>query len=203
MPSTRLSDIEEVPGYEAGPCSDVTGSAPCPGGSTRELESDYYLGGYDIDSDYLPPHEEEFLSEDQLPPPLPTDEDFPEPYILMPAKPLVSKVSTLSSGSNGRQYARPHFHPSRYLPPHNLPLGEMPHRDYSTSVSGVYAGNGDTDNSVSVSLNMHPSVGASSASDMSAPCGLNDCEDGNEHGSMDELCQGGTSFTDSQQQTEV
>lgn len=201
MPSTRLSDIEEVPGCdrEEGPCSEVTVSATCPGGSTRELESDYYLGGYDIDSDYLPAHDEEFLSEDQLPPPLPTDEDFPEPYIVMPAKPLVSKKGTLSSGSNGHQFDRPHIHQSRYLPPHHLPPGEMPHRDFTTSVSGVYAGNGDTDNSVSVSLNMQLSVGASSALDMSAPCGLSDCE----HGSMDELCQGVTHISDSQQQTEV
>lgn len=182
MPSTRLSDIEEVPGCEAGP--DVTVSAPCP----RELESDYYLGGYDIDSDYLPAHDEEFLSEDQLPPPLPTDEDFPEPYMVMPAKPLVSK-----KGSSGHQIDRPHIHQSRYLPPHHLPPGELPHRD--TSVSGVCAGNGDTANS----LNMQLTVGASSALDMSAPCGLSDCE----HGSVDELCQGVTHISDSQQQTEV
>lgn len=199
MPSTRLSDIEEVPGCEAGPCSDLTGSASCPGGSTRELESDYYLGGYDIDSDNLPPHDEEFLSEDQLPPPLPTDEDFPEPYMLMPAKLLVSKKGTLSSGSSGHQYDRPHIQQGCYLPPHHLKPGEMPHRDFTTAVSGVYAGNGDTGNSVSVSLNMQLSVVASSALDMSAPCELSDCE----HGSMDELCQGVTSTTDSQQQTEV
>lgn len=203
MPSTRLSDIEEVPGYEAGPGSDVAGSAPCPGGSTRELESDYYLGGYDIDSDYPPPHEEEFLSEDQLPPPLPTDEDFPGPYMPMPAKPPVSNESTLSSGSNARQHARPHFHPSQYLPPHQLPLGEMPHGDFSTSVSGVSAGNGDTDNSVSVSLNMRVSVGASLASDMSAPCGLDDSEHSSDFNSMDGLRPGLTIITDSQQQTEV
>ncbi|GAA6216099.1 protocadherin Fat 3 isoform X1 [Lates japonicus] len=199
MPSTRLSDIEEVPGYEAGPGSEVAGSAPRLGGSTRELESDYYLGGYDIDSDYPPPHEEVFLSQDQLPPPLPTGEDYPEPYTPLPTNPPVSKESTLSSGSTGHQHSRPHFHPSQYLPPHQLPLGEVPHGDFSTC--GVTPGNGDTDDSVS--LNMRLSVGASSASDMSAPCGLDDSEHGSDFDSMDELRRGVTIITDSQQQTEV
>ncbi|KAK5905215.1 hypothetical protein CesoFtcFv8_006701 [Champsocephalus esox] len=176
MPNTRLSDIEEVPGYEAPPSSDVACSAPRLGGSTRELESDYYLGGYDIDSDYPPPHEEEFLSLDQLPPPLPT-------------------------GSAGHQQARPNFHPSQYLPPHQLPLGEASHGDISTPMSGVTPGNGDTDDSVS--LNMRLSVGASSTSDMSAPGGLDDSEHGSDFDSMDELRRGVTIITDSQQQTEV
>ncbi|XP_035009702.1 protocadherin Fat 3a isoform X3 [Hippoglossus stenolepis] len=199
MPSTRLSDIEEVPSYETGPGSEVAGSVPRLGGSTRELESDYYLGGYDIDSDYPPPHEEEFLSQDQLPPPLPTGEDYPEPYAPLPANPPASKESTLSSGSTGHQHSRPHFHPSQYLPPHQLPLGEAPHGDLSTC--GVTPGNGDTDDSVS--LNMRLSVGASSASDMSAPCGLDDSEHGSDFDSMDELRRGVTIITDSQQQTEV
>ncbi|KAK5869096.1 hypothetical protein PBY51_010055 [Eleginops maclovinus] len=201
MPNTRLSDIEEVPGYEATPGNDVAGSAPRLGGSTRELESDYYLGGYDIDSDYPPPHEEEFLSQDQLPPPLPTVEDYPEAYTPLPTNPPVSKESTLSSGSTGHQQARPNFHPSQYLPPHQLPLGEASHGDLSTPLSGVTPGNGDTDDSVS--LNMRLSVGASSTSDMSAPCGLDDSEHGSDFDSMDELRRGVTIITDSQQQTEV
>ncbi|KAM7399908.1 hypothetical protein PAMP_019144 [Pampus punctatissimus] len=201
MPSTRLSDIEEVPGYEAGPGSEVAGSAPRLGGSTRELESDYYLGGYDIDSDYPPPHEEEFLSQDQLPPPLPTGEDYSESYTPLPGNPPVSKESTLSSGSSGHQHVRPHFHPSQYLPPHQLPLAEAPHGDFSTLTSEVTPGNGDIEDSVS--LNMRLSVGASSASDMSAPCGLDDSEHGSDFDSMDELRRGVTIITDSQQQTEV
>ncbi|XP_060929197.1 protocadherin Fat 3a isoform X1 [Limanda limanda] len=199
MPSTRLSDIEEVPSYETGPGSEVAGSVPRLGGGTRELESDYYLGGYDIDSDYPPPHEEEFLSQDQLPPPLPTGEDYPEPYAPLPTNPPASKESNLSSGGTGHQHSRPHFHPSQYLPPHQLPVGEAPHGDFSTC--GVTPGNGDTDDSVSP--NMRLSVGASSASDMSAPCGLDDSEHGSDFDSMDELRRGVTIITDSQQQTEV
>ncbi|KAM8768033.1 protocadherin Fat 3a isoform 4-T4 [Acanthopagrus schlegelii] len=201
MPSTRLSDIAEVPGYEAGPGSNVVASASHLGGSTRELESDYYLGGYDIDSDYPPPQEEEFLSQDQLPLPLPTGEDFPEPYTPIPANHPVSKESTLSSCSTEHQHARPHFHPSQYLPPHQLPLGEVPHGNFSTSLSCVTTGNGDTDESLPV--NMRLSVRASSASDMLPPCGLDDSEHCSDFDSMDELHRGETIITDSQQQTEV
>uniref|UniRef100_A0A668ABE9 FAT atypical cadherin 3a n=1 Tax=Myripristis murdjan TaxID=586833 RepID=A0A668ABE9_9TELE len=207
MPSTRLSDIEEVPGYEAGPGGDVSGSAPRLGGSTRELESDYYLGGYDIDSDYPPPHEEEFLNQDQLPPPLPTGEDYPEHYDPLPASQPVSKESTLSTGSTVCQPARPHFHPSQYLPPHQLPLGEagpggIPREEFSNFVGGVTPGSEDTDDNVS--LNMRLSVGVSSASDVSAPCGLDDSEPGgSDFDSMDELHRGVTIIIDSQQQTEV
>uniref|UniRef100_A0A3Q3GNQ5 FAT atypical cadherin 3a n=1 Tax=Labrus bergylta TaxID=56723 RepID=A0A3Q3GNQ5_9LABR len=176
MPSTRLSDIEEAPGGEA------AGSAPRLTGSTRELESDYYLGGYDIDSDYPPPHDEVFLSQDQLPPPLPTAEDYPEAYMPLAANPPASKDSTLSSGSAGRQ--------------------NQPHGDFGASGGGVTPGNGgDTEDSVSVNIRL--SVGASSASDMSAPCGLDDSEHGSDFDSMDELRRGVTIITDSQQQTEV
>lgn len=201
MPSTRLSDIAEVPGYEAGPGSNVVASASHLGGSTRELESDYYLGGYDIDSDYPPPQEEEFLSQDQLPLPLPTGEDFPEPYTPIPANHPVSKESTLSSCSTEHQHARPHFHPSQYLPPHQLPLGEVPHGNFSTSLSCVTTGNGDTDESLPVNVRL--SVRASSASDMLPPCGLDDSEHCSDFDSMDELRRGETIITDSQQQTEV
>ncbi|XP_056139276.1 protocadherin Fat 3a isoform X1 [Lampris incognitus] len=209
MPSSRLPDIEEVPSYEAGPGGEVSGSAARLGGSTRELESDYYLGGYDIDSDYPPPHEEEFLSQDQLPPPLPSSEDYHEHYDPLPTAKPTSKESTLSasSGSTGRQPARPHFHPSQYLPPHQLPLGEtgpggLPGEELSTFVGRITPGSGDTDDNVS--LNMQLSVGASSASDVSAPPGFDESEHGgSDFDSMDELHRGVTIIIDSQQQTEV
>ncbi|XP_047449674.1 protocadherin Fat 3a isoform X3 [Mugil cephalus] len=199
MPNARLSDNEERPYYKASPCSDVASFAPCHGGSTSELESDYYLGGYDIDSDYPPPREEEFLSQDQLPPPLPTDEYFPEPYTPLPANPLVSKESTLSSGSAGCQHARPHFHPSQYLPSHQLLVGEIPLEDINASVNEV--GNMDTDDSVLP--NMQLSVGAESTSEMQVPCVLDDLEHCSDFESIDELHLGMTIITDSQQQTEV
>ncbi|XP_016104917.1 protocadherin Fat 3-like isoform X2 [Sinocyclocheilus grahami] len=146
LPSIRLPDIEEVPTYETG----EVGVA---------LESDYYLGGFDIDSDYSPPQEEEFMSQDQLPPPLPTEE-----YDTSPANQPVSRESTLS----GDRKPRPHFHPSQYLPPHQLPLGSTG-EEFSTF----------TGREARLSIN------ASSASDVSsAPCGFEDSETG---GSLDSL----------------
>ncbi|XP_030632872.1 protocadherin Fat 3a isoform X2 [Chanos chanos] len=151
LPSTRLPDIEEVPTYETG----EVGVA---------LETDYYLGGFDIDSDYPPPQEEQFLSQDQLPPPLPTEE-----YDTLPANRPVSTESTLSGGRR----SRPQFHPSQYLPPHQLPAGAGG-EEFSTFAGGE---EGET-------LSMRLSVNASSASDVSAPCGFEDSETG---GSLDSL----------------
>lgn len=163
MPGARLSDIEEMPNYE----SQDGGSAHQ--GSTRELESDYYLGGYDIDSEYPPPHEEEFLSQDQLPPPLP--EDFPEQYEALPPSQPASLAGTMSPDCK----RRPRFHPSQYLPPHPLPnetdLGGPPSScDFSTFAVSMSQGPAD-----SVSLSLHNPRGTSS-SDTPAHRGFDDSE---------------------------
>jgi len=231
MPSTKLPDIKEVPSYEAGGPGSLGAngrSASNPrlgggggggGGSTRELESDYYLGGYDIDSDYPPPHEDQFLCQDQLPPPLPSTtagaEDYPEGYDgTSPGDTgrSVSKDSTLSSVSHSNSHsadARPHFHPSQYLPPHQLPLGEagpgLHHRLSSPfPMGGLTPGSGDTDEGGASLGGGRLSVGgASTASDLSAPL-FDDSEAGNsDFDSMDELRRGVTVIIDSQQQTEV
>lgn len=170
MPGARLSDIEEVPNYE----NQEGGSAHQ--GSTRELESDYYLGGYDIDSEYPPPHEEEFLSQDQLPPPLP--EDFPDQYEALPPSQPVSLASTLSPDCR----RRPQFHPSQYLPPHPFPnesdlVGAPAACEFSTFAVSMNQGTeaaaaGPAD---SGSLSLHNSRGTSS-SDVSASCGFDDSE---------------------------
>ncbi|MEJ1272768.1 hypothetical protein NN561_003622 [Cricetulus griseus] len=168
MPGARLSDIEEMPNYE----SQDGGSAHQ--GSTRELESDYYLGGYDIDSEYPPPHEEEFLSQDQLPPPLP--EDFPDQYEALPPSQPTSLAGTMSPDCR----RRPQFHPSQYLPPHPLPnetdLGGPPSNcDFSTFAVSMNQGTEVMGQADSVSLSLHNSRGTSS-SDMSVRCGFDDSE---------------------------
>ncbi|XP_015197069.2 protocadherin Fat 3 isoform X3 [Lepisosteus oculatus] len=197
MPSTRLPDIEEVPSYEAGENS----SAHL--GSTRELETDYYLGGYDIDSDYPPPQEEEFLSQDQLPPPLP--EEYQEQYDTLPAPQPVSVESTLST--NSRQ--RPRFHPSQYLPPHQFPteleaMGPQAGEEFSTFTIG-HGQDLETDNMDNMSITMRLSANASS-SDVSASCGFDDSEAAiSDFESVDELNFDGVNhpFMETQQQTEV
>ncbi|XP_075448649.1 protocadherin Fat 3 isoform X3 [Ascaphus truei] len=166
MPSARLSDIEEVPNYET---ADGTSAHH---GSTRELETDYYLGGYDIDSDYPPPQQEDYLSQDQLPPPLP--EDYQEHYDTLPKSQPISVTSTLSPDCR----RRPQFHPSQYLPPHHLSneidTGSQPAHSFSTFVPGP-SQNVEKTSTDSVSLSLHNSVGASS-SDVSACCEFEDTE---------------------------
>uniref|UniRef100_A0A4W3IWA4 FAT atypical cadherin 3a n=1 Tax=Callorhinchus milii TaxID=7868 RepID=A0A4W3IWA4_CALMI len=167
MPSTRLPDIEEVPHYE------TADTAPVHHESTRALDTDYYLGGYDIDSDFPPPHDEEFLSHDQLPPPLP--EDYQEQYEAI-QPPHVKSASNTSSSDSRR---RPHFHPSQYLPPHQLPVeGEVAGAQDETNYNTFGAGsNQDLENvnADSMSMSILTSTNASS-SDMSATCGFDDSE---------------------------
>lgn len=181
VPSSKLSSFEDVPGYEARLGSGAAGAATCPGDTTHELESDYYLGGYDIDNDCPSSHVEEFLSEDPLPPPLPTDEDFPELYMPITS---VSSDSTLSSGSNRCQNTRQQ--PSQNLSPHQLPPEDISQVVFRSSVSGATAGNVDI---------LGTSAGISSPSDMSTRCRLTE--------NMDDLCEGVTYITDSEQQTKV
>ncbi|KAJ8280395.1 hypothetical protein GJAV_G00054020 [Gymnothorax javanicus] len=193
MPSSRLPDIEEVPSYEAG-----DNSSARLGGSTRELETDYYLGGYDIDSDFPPPQEEEFLSQDQLPPPLP--EEYTEQYENLPATQPVSVESTLSNSSR----ARPHFHPSQYLPPHQFPgEGQCSGEEFSTFVMGP-GSDLEAENLDSLSLNMRLSTNASS-SDVSATCGFDSEAGASDFESLDELRYEGSHppFVETQQQTQV
>lgn len=198
VPSSKLSSFEEGPGYEARLGSGAAGSATCPGDSAQELESDYYLGGYDIDSDCPSSHVEEFLGEEPLPPPLPTDEDFPELYMPITS---VSSDSTLSSGSNRCQSTRQH--PSQNLSPHQLPPGDTTQAAPGSSVSGATAGNADAPNCVPAAANLRTPAGTSPPSDTSTRRGLNDSERNTDLADMDELCEGVTYITDSEQQTKV
>uniref|UniRef100_A0A674PRB3 FAT atypical cadherin 3a n=1 Tax=Takifugu rubripes TaxID=31033 RepID=A0A674PRB3_TAKRU len=198
VPSTKLSSFEEVPGYDARLGSGAAGSATCPGDTAHELESDYYLGGYDIDSDCPSSHVEEFLSEDALPPPLPTDEDFPELYMPITS---VSSDSTLSSGSNRCQNTRPH--PSQNLSPHQLPPEDAAQVGPGSSVSGATAGNADAQNCIPAAENLKTPAGARPPSDTSTLRRLNHSERKTDLENMDELCEGVTYITDSEQQTKV
>ncbi|XP_053502499.1 protocadherin Fat 3a [Ictalurus furcatus] len=163
LPTTRLSDIEEAAQGDVGVA----------------LESDYYLGGFDVDSEYPPP-QEEFVSRashasrasrDRLPPPLPGEDYLPD---TAPVSQPVSTASTLTR-------ARPQFHPSQYLPPHQLPLGSE-----GAELSAFASGD------------ERLSIKTSSVSDVSGPFRFEDSETG---GSLDSLDEAQTQpYT---QQTEV
>ncbi|XP_027900863.1 protocadherin Fat 3a isoform X3 [Xiphophorus couchianus] len=198
MPSTRLPDTEEVQTFRSPSDSDTVGLDSSLGGPTHELESDYYLGGYDVDSDYPLPHEEEFLSHEQLPPPLPGGEDCPEPCTPLLSNVPVSKETVQNTSSIRHPDCRPHFHPSQYLPSHQLPTGNVHHRHTTTPVDQASPVNGD----VAASLNMHPSVGTELTCHLSTTCVL-DSEHGSNCDGLSEVRRGVTIITDSQQQTEV
>ncbi|XP_048454119.1 protocadherin Fat 3a isoform X2 [Rhincodon typus] len=195
MPSTRLPNIEEVPHYEA------ADTAPVHHENTRSLDADYYLGGYDIDSDFPPPQDEEFLGQDQLPPPLP--EDYQDQYEIIQSPQTTSTLNALNS--NGR---RPHFHPSQYLPPHQLPAGEPVGIQDETGYGAFPAGsNQDLDKVIrdNISMPVLASTNASS-SDMSMSCGFDDSEVVmSDYESDDELNFDNIhiSFVESQYQTQV
>lgn len=155
LPTTRLSDIEETVPADVGVA----------------LESDYYLGGFDVDSEFSPPQEEQFASRDRLPSRLPGDDYLPDG---VPVSQPVSTASTLTR-------TRPHFHPSQYLPPHQLPLGSE-----GAEMSAFASGDDQL------------SIKTSSVSDVSVPFGFEDSETG---GSLDSLEEAQTQpYT---QQTEV
>ncbi|XP_072119468.1 protocadherin Fat 3a isoform X1 [Mobula birostris] len=196
MPSTRLPNIQEVPHYE------VADAAPVHHENVTALDTDYYLGGYDIDNDYPPPQDEEFLSQDQLPPPLP--EDYQDQYEILQPHNTTSATNTLTS--NGRR--RPHFHPSQYLPPHQLPAdgesgGAQGGRDYCAFRAGS---NKDLEKVIidNMTIPMHTTTNASS-SDMSTSCGFDDSEIVmSDYESGDEVnFNNHISFVESQYQTQV
>lgn len=65
MPSVQLPGIQEIPQYEA-----VESPAPLYTDPSA-IDTDYYPGGFDIESDFPPPPEDFPASDDLLPPPMP------------------------------------------------------------------------------------------------------------------------------------
>ncbi|XP_078459193.1 protocadherin Fat 1-like isoform X2 [Lampetra planeri] len=95
MPHNQLPDIDE------------SGEAPCPEyADPAEIEGDYYLGGYDIDSE-LP------LPEDAY------DERF-DPLLPLCAVPSTGSIDAPPGGPAAARHRR-NFHPSQYLPQHEMP----------------------------------------------------------------------------------
>lgn len=119
MPSVQLPGIQEYPHYEA-----VEEPAP-PYTDPSAIDTDYYPGGYDIESDFPPPPDD-FPAPDDLPPLPPeySDQfDSIEPHRDMPI------VGSLGSSAKSRQ----RFNLSQYLPHHHYPA-DLP--DLQSAVNG-------------------------------------------------------------------
>ncbi|CAK6442579.1 unnamed protein product [Pipistrellus nathusii] len=108
MPTVPLPDIQEFPNYEV-----IDEQTPLYSADPGSLDTDYYPGGYDIESDFPPPPPEDFPApDDELLPPLPPD--FSDQFeSLHPPRDAGPAAAGSGGSSRGR---RPRFPLDRYLP---------------------------------------------------------------------------------------
>ncbi|XP_069487651.1 protocadherin Fat 1 isoform X1 [Ambystoma mexicanum] len=105
MPSVQLPGIQEYPHYEV-----VEDPAP-PYTDPNGIDSDYYPGGYDIESDFPPPPDD-FSAPDELPP-LPPE--YSDQFDVVESHRDMPIVGSLGSSARSRQ----RFNLSQYLPHHH------------------------------------------------------------------------------------
>lgn len=156
MPSVQLPGIQEFPQYE------VVESPPTLYNDPALLDTDYYAGGYDIESDFPPPPDD-FPTHDDLPPPPPP----PATYDTLDPAP--------SSPGGSWVRKRPPL-PQLYTLNHYLPHHQYPPSDPEAPKSGSAA----ADN---ISLSLYAStVSCSDVEESEAP--MSDCESGAEDGAQ-------------------
>uniref|UniRef100_A0A452U7C1 FAT atypical cadherin 1 n=1 Tax=Ursus maritimus TaxID=29073 RepID=A0A452U7C1_URSMA len=103
MPSVPLPDIQEFPNYEV-----IDEQTPLYSADPDAIDTDYYPGGYDLESDFPPPPED-FPVPDELPPLPPEFSDQFES--IHPPRDMPAAGSLGSSSRN-----RKRFHLNQYLP---------------------------------------------------------------------------------------
>uniref|UniRef100_A0A3B3WYS5 Uncharacterized protein n=1 Tax=Poecilia mexicana TaxID=48701 RepID=A0A3B3WYS5_9TELE len=180
MPSVQLPGIQEFPHYEV-----VESPAP-QYNDPSAMDTDYYPGGFDIESDFPPPPEDFPVNDDLPPPPLPEYGDT--------LRSLNRELEKPGSGSSGRRRpARPQLYSlNQYLPHHSYP------REYALGCGR------DFDSSALDDMSMSLYASTASCSDMSACCEeseamISDYESG-EEGHFEQLT---IPMLNSQQHTEV
>ena len=95
MPSVQLPGIQEFPQYE------VVEAPPTLYNDPALLDTDYYPGGYDIESDFPPPPDD-FPSHDDLPPPPPVPE-YGYDTLQSPSSRALNSAPSSPGGSSVRQ----------------------------------------------------------------------------------------------------
>ncbi|XP_061575005.1 protocadherin Fat 1a isoform X2 [Cololabis saira] len=213
MPSVQLPGIQEFPHYEV-----VESPAPLYN-DPNAIDTDYYPGGFDIESDFPPPPEDFPANDDLPPPPLPEYSDRCDTL-----RPIGRDLDPPGSGSPGVMRQRPAlpqlYSLNQYLPHHSYPSegGETEGQGAtsatvtpaSTMGTGGYRGgyplgcSRDFDASALDNMSMSLYTSTASCSDMSACCEeseamISDYESGDE-GNFDQLA---IPALDSQQHTEV
>lgn len=217
MPSAQLPGIQEFPQHEV-----VESPAPLYS-DLSAIDTDYYPGGFDIESDFPPPPEDFPAIDDLPPPPLPVYSDRCD--TLRPLGRDLDLASTSPDSSPGvrQRPSLPHLYSlNQYLPQHSYSsdAGDTEGQG-ATSTSATttpastlgtsgYRGayplgcSRDFDSSALDNISMSLYTSTASCSDMSACCEesevmISDYESGDE-GQFERLVIPGL---DSQQHTEV
>ncbi|XP_076001621.1 protocadherin Fat 1a isoform X2 [Genypterus blacodes] len=116
MPSVQLPGIQEIPQYEA-----VESPAPLYTDPSA-IDTDYYPGGFDIESDFPPPPEDFPASDDMLPPPLPEYGDRCDTLRSLGRDLDPPPASPGGSARIGQRPALPQLYSlNQYLPQHSYP----------------------------------------------------------------------------------
>uniref|UniRef100_A0A667WI06 FAT atypical cadherin 1a n=1 Tax=Myripristis murdjan TaxID=586833 RepID=A0A667WI06_9TELE len=219
MPSVQLPGIQEFPQYEV-----VESRAPMYSDPSA-IDTDYYPGGFDIESDFPPPPEDFPTNEDLPPPPLP---EYADRYdTLRPLDRDLDPAPASPGGSVGvrQRPALPQLYSlNQYLPQHSYPgegadaegLGASATSTTATTTPASTMGTSgyrgdypigysrDFDNPALDNMSMSLYTSTASCSDMSACCEesevmMSDYESGDE-GHFERLA---IPALDSQQHTEV
>lgn len=215
MPSVQLPGIQECPQYEV-----VESPAPLYS-DPNAIDTDYYPGGFDIESDFPPPPEDFPANDDLPPPPLPEYADRCDTL-----RPRDFDLPATGPGGPAGVRQRPAlpqlYSLNQYLPQHSYPSdGGDTEGQGATSTSGTttpastmgaggYRGgyplgcSRDFDSSALDNMSMSLYTSTASCSDMSACCEesevmISDYESGDE-GHFERLA---IPALDSQQHTEV
>ncbi|XP_007646239.1 protocadherin Fat 1 isoform X3 [Cricetulus griseus] len=200
MPSVPLPDIQEFPNYEV-----IDEHTPLYSADPNAIDTDYYPGGYDIESDFPPPPED-FPAPDELPPLPPEFSDQFEsihPPRDMPAAGSLGSSSRSRQRFNLNQYL-PSFYPADMSEPQKQGTGEnsMCREPYAPYPPG-YQRNFEAPTVENMPMSVYTST--ASCSDVSACCEvesevmMSDYESGDD-GHFEEVT---IPPLDSQQHTEV
>uniref|UniRef100_A0A672LHY1 Protocadherin Fat 1-like n=1 Tax=Sinocyclocheilus grahami TaxID=75366 RepID=A0A672LHY1_SINGR len=176
MPSVQLPGIQEFPQYE------VVEAPPTIYSDPTLLDTDYYTGGYDIESDFPPPPDA-FTSHDDLPPPPPVPEYGDRYGTLQPTTRALNSAPSSPGGSGVRQ--RPPlpqlYSLTQFLPHHHYSSDPEPQTNPTSTITssstGGYRHGGfplgygrDFDPPAADNMSLSLYTSTASCSDMSACC---------------------------------
>uniref|UniRef100_A0A8B9HMD0 FAT atypical cadherin 1a n=1 Tax=Astyanax mexicanus TaxID=7994 RepID=A0A8B9HMD0_ASTMX len=170
MPSVQLPGIQEFPQYE------VVEAPPTLYNDPALLDTDYYPGGYDIESDFPPPPDD-FPPHDDLPLPPPVPEYGYDTLQSPATRALAGAPSSPGGLAVTQRPPLPQLYTlSPYLPHHHYPSDPEPQSEPGHTGSGSRAGRyplgygRDLDAPAADNMSLSLYTSTASCSDMSACC---------------------------------